>query len=117
MEDHFMAVLVSLPKTFPITHRHRLITQASITLNLLCPYFNNLTKSVFEAYCGAFWVDSTPIALTEPNQWSSWGVHAEPKFYIGPTLQYYQCYKVIMQKTGAEQISNSISFQHHFPLP
>ena len=51
------------------------------------------------------------------NRQQSWGVHAETGFYMGPVLKHYLCYKVVMQHTNTEIITNTISFQYHIPLP
>ena len=53
----------------------------------------------------------------KPYWQQSWGVNADNCFYIGPALKHYCRYKVIMQHTNTERITNTISYQHHITLP
>ena len=98
------------PKDFPITQWCQRMEQAEITLNLLHPATPNSNKSAYELLYGEFKFNSTPLAppkthalvYLKPNWQSSWGLNAEPAFYVGPAVKHYPCYKVIMKNTGAE---------------
>eukprot|EP00957_Ditylum_brightwellii_P022965 1733528-Ditylum_brightwellii.AAC.1 len=70
---------------------------------------------------GEFHFESTPTAppgtkaLThiKPNKRASWGFHADYAWYIGPVMDHYWCYKVLMHKKNPQQITGTVRFQHH----
>eukprot|EP00957_Ditylum_brightwellii_P132392 10095461-Ditylum_brightwellii.AAC.1 len=49
----------------------------------------------------------------KPNRQATWGFHALPAWYIGPAMHHYWCYEVMMQSTGAKQVTDTIQFHHH----
>ena len=59
---HFKSGLASLPAQFPISHWCKLVPQANLTLNMLCPCRTNSNLSAYEAIKGSFSFDATPLA-------------------------------------------------------
>eukprot|EP00957_Ditylum_brightwellii_P019003 1430359-Ditylum_brightwellii.AAC.1 len=110
-KNHFLAGLASLPAEFPINFWCSLIPQANITLNLLQPCCINPALSAQTAMHGEFHFESTPMAPPgtkalihiKPNKRASWGFHADNAWYI----------KVLMHKTAAQRITDTVCFQHH----
>ena len=120
-KNHLTAVIAILPDDFPIAFWDRLIPQGDWSLNVMRPCRLNPKLSAFEALEGSFHFTSTPfappgtkvLAHEKPGRCASWGFHANKGRYIGPALNHHQCYRYITQSTGAEQITDTIKFQHH----
>ena len=53
----------------------------------------------------------------KPSQKALWGLNTEPAYYVGPTINHCHCCKVVMKHTWAEQITNTLTFWHHFTVP
>ena len=113
-------------KIFPITEWDRILPQAEITLNLLrnCrikphlsawAYLNgtyNLTKNPMAPPGSKLWIH------TKPANRSSWAFHGIQGWYIGPTLQHYQCVQCYVPSTRSEVISDTIKFlPDYIPIP
>jgi hypothetical protein len=61
---------------------------------------------------------TTVLAHHKPNQQTSWGFHALNAWYISPSLQHYQCIKIIMRNTGGKHITDMFCYKHHaIPVP
>jgi hypothetical protein len=52
------------------------------------------------------------LAHHKPNQQLSRGFHTLIAWYISPSLQHYQCIKIIMRNTGGERITNIFRYKH-----
>ncbi len=124
--NHFLSSITGLPKTFPIANWCHLTNQTDFTLNMLQPCRQIPALLVFEALEGSYLFDATPMAPLctkvlahhKPNQCLSWGFHALNVWYISPSLQHYQCIKIIMCNTGGECITNMFWYKHHtIPVP
>eukprot|EP00957_Ditylum_brightwellii_P178000 13558420-Ditylum_brightwellii.AAC.1 len=48
-----------------------------------------------------------------PHKRASWGFKVEDAWYVGPAMKHYRCYKVVMKQSTAQQISDSVQFEHH----
>eukprot|EP00957_Ditylum_brightwellii_P078936 6002125-Ditylum_brightwellii.AAC.1 len=49
----------------------------------------------------------------KPHKGASWGFKAEDDWYVGPAIEHYRCYKVVMKQSTAQQISDTVRFEHH----
>jgi hypothetical protein len=125
-KNHILTSIAGLPKPFPIANWCHLTNQTDFTLNMLWPCRQNPALLAFEALKGSYSFDATPmsplgtkvLANHKPNQWLSWGFHTLNAWYISPSLQHYQCIKIIMQYTGGERITNMFHDKHHaIPVP
>eukprot|EP00957_Ditylum_brightwellii_P182958 13935692-Ditylum_brightwellii.AAC.3 len=120
-KNHILVGLASLPADFLIAHLCRLIPQANLMLNLLHMCLQNLSLSAQEAMHGSFHFEFTPMAPTGTKYYihiksckcASWGFHAEDAWYVGPALNYYRCYNVVMKEKTAQCITDNIKFKHH----
>jgi hypothetical protein len=53
----------------------------------------------------------TKIIIHEkPNQRRTWDPHGVDGWYLGPATKHYRCYRVFVNKTRAERISDTIEF-------
>eukprot|EP00957_Ditylum_brightwellii_P008465 641890-Ditylum_brightwellii.AAC.1 len=49
----------------------------------------------------------------KPHNRASWEFHAEDAWYVGPALQHYRCFTMVMKEKAAQQITDTIKFKHH----
>ena len=42
-----------------------------------------------------------------------WDFYDFYAWYVGPAMKHYQCYKVVLEKTGAEITPDTVQFKHH----
>eukprot|EP00957_Ditylum_brightwellii_P178443 13592054-Ditylum_brightwellii.AAC.1 len=120
-KDHFIAGLAGLPKEFLLAYWCGLVPQTNIMLNLMQPCWMNPALSAETVLNGCYNFNATSMAPLgtkvsvhlKPNCRATWGFHALPAWYIGPAMQHYWCYEVMMHGTGAKQFTNTVHFHHH----
>ena len=101
---HFLAILAGTSPAFPANRWDLLIPHAELTLNLLRPTPHPTATSAWEALFGNFNFDATPLGpagcqvLThnKPAIRKSWDFRTQDGFYIGPALNHYCCYRILM---------------------
>ena len=49
----------------------------------------------------------------KPNRRKTFGLNAKKAWYIAPCFKHYRTFKGILQSTGAEQMSDTVRFNHH----
>eukprot|EP00957_Ditylum_brightwellii_P083500 6348364-Ditylum_brightwellii.AAC.1 len=70
---------------------------------------------------GTFHFEATPMVPPgtrcyihiKPHKRALWGFHVEDAWYVGPALQHYRCYTVVMKEKAAQRITNTVKFKHH----
>ena len=121
MENNFKSGLASLPIYFPIANWCWLTEQADNILNMLQTCKQNLILSAYESMEGVFHFDATPMAPLgtkvyiheKPYMRSECGFNAHNGWYIRQSKKYYICFKVAMASMAADQVSDTIWFDHH----
>jgi hypothetical protein len=129
-KNHFVAGLCSTDPAFPLHLWDWIIEQATITLNLLRPARRNPSMSAHQMLNGTFDYNRTPMAPPgtkiivheKPNQRRTWDPHGVDGWYLGPATGHYRCYRVFINKTRAERITDTVEFLPHeiempFPTP
>ncbi len=121
-KNHCIAILAGIYPWFSIFLWCKLLPQAVLTLNLMCP--SNVVAKVSEyAYVhGQFNYDTMPLALMgcvvqlylKPHQQKSWNKHSSDGWYIGTSEKHYQWHKVWNVETKAERISDTVFFKHKY---
>ena len=48
------------------------------------------------------------MAHEKPTRCSTWSLHGTEGWYIGPAMDHYCCYTVVMNKTNATQIMDTL---------
>lgn len=117
-KDHFIAGLATTHKLWPIHLWCRLIPQAILTLNMLRASRLNPKLSADTHLNGIFDFNKTPmappgtriIAHDKPNTRPSWAPHGSHGWYLGPAMNHYRCYRVFIEKTASERISDTVQF-------
>ncbi len=109
-KDHFIAGLSSTNPSFPIAHCwDKLVPQANITLNLLCPSRLNPSLLTYHQIFGAFNYNKTPLAPPGmevlahsilPEDRRSFNPHAVIAYSVGPAMNHYHCHRVLVKSTG-----------------
>ena len=119
-KEHFIAVLYSTHKDFPLHLWCQLLPHAIITLNLLQQYCMKPKLSGYAQLHGEFKYGATPLAplgtqliihekQTLRGMWASHGVKG---WYLGPSMSHYRYQHVYVTKTRGEQDSDCVDFSH-----
>jgi hypothetical protein len=125
-KNHFIAMLCSTDKKYPIHLWDRLIPQAVITLNLLRQSRLNPKLSAHVQLHGLFDYNKTPLAPPgtkvimheKPDHRGSWSPHGLNGWYIGPAMEHYRSHRVYCSTTGHERISDTVDFfPKHYKVP
>lgn len=115
---HFIAGLSLLPSQFPLHLWCRLLPQAQLTLNLLRSSNFNPNISEHASIWGNYDLLKHPIAPPgsqvmahiPTNQRTSWAPRATPEFYLGPAMDHYCCYRIYVNTTSRERVTDSLEF-------
>jgi hypothetical protein len=117
-KSHFITVLCSIDKNFPLHLWDCLVPQAVLSLNLLWGSRLNPKLSAWAQLNGNF--DYNHMSLVppgihvlmhqKPDNHLMWLPHAEDGWYIGPVLESYQCYCIWMLATRTKCVSDTISW-------
>ena len=61
----------------------------------------------------------TKVALHEkPSQHLSWDPHGTEGWYLGPALEHYRCYRLFVNKSKAERVTDTLKvYPHKVPMP
>ena len=125
-KSHLISIWVDCDPNFPSNLWDRLIKQAVITLNLLCPSRIHLQLSAYATVFGHFDYNCTPLAPfgtkvlvhKNPKQCGSWDDHRVVGWYIGPALYHFWCFRCNIPSTASKQISDTVKFFPHVaPMP
>jgi hypothetical protein len=116
--NHFVAGICSTNSDFPLHLWDRLIEQATITLNLLRPARRNPNMSAHQMLNGAFDYNRTPMAPPgtkiavheKPKERRPWDPQGVVGWYLGPATEHYRCYRVFVNKTRSERITDTVEF-------
>ena len=74
---------------------------------------------------GVFEFNKTPLAPPgtnvvlheKPSQRLSWYTHVTTGWYLGPALEHYRCYRVFINKSKAERVTDTIElFTQKVPM-
>ena len=114
-KNHFIAVLRTVHKYFPLQLWDELLDQAVMSLNLLLRSCINPKLSAYAVLKGNFICDKTPLSppgtkalvYTDPTQRKKWEVHAKDAWYVGRLKDHYRRYKFSIPQTGGYQIAKT----------
>jgi hypothetical protein len=103
---------------YPMQEWDLLVPQMEMTLNLMRGSAVNPTISAWHHVHGPFKWAHTPIAPIgmkviiheRSSDRKSWDPHGKDGFYIGPKLQHYRCYNILVTATGATRTSDTIAW-------
>ena len=125
-KDHLVAGLISCDSNLLLHFWYRLLSQATLTLNLLWTSWINPCLSAEAQLNGAFDFNRTPPAppgtevllFETPAQPCTWSLHAIDGWYIECACEHYRCYRITIPKTRSEIISKTVQFPpHQCPVP
>eukprot|EP00957_Ditylum_brightwellii_P154790 11780793-Ditylum_brightwellii.AAC.1 len=65
----------------------------------------------FDFNCTPMIPPGTKVVIHEkPLQWNSWARYDVDGWYLGPAINHYRCYHILVKHTGMEHISNTVKF-------
>ena len=117
---HFLSILASVDPAFPPNRWDLLLPQAELTANLLRQSTLFPMMSACEHLNGFYNFNATPmgppgcqiISHAKGSTQRLWYFRGGVGFYVGPSLEHYQCYKVIKNSTQHVVINDTVVFQH-----
>ena len=124
-KDHLIARITSCDPDFPLHLWDRLLSQATLNLNLFRPSRINPRLFAEAQLNGAFDFNRTPHAppgtkslifesSTERRTWAPYGVDS---WYLGPAPEHYRCYRFYVPNARADCTAKTVQlFPHQFPV-
>ena len=117
-KNHIIASFCTTDPMYPMQEWDLLVPQIEMTLNLMRGSAINPTISAWHHVHGPFKWANTPIAPIgmkvliheRSSDRKSWDPHGKDGFYIGPKLQHYRCYNILVTATGATRTSDTIAW-------
>lgn len=116
-KNHLIASLATTDPDFPINQWDLIIPQVEMTLNLMrgSP---TLGTSSYEHLWGVYDYNRNPIApigtkviiLEDPDHRKSWAPHGVKGFYVGPAMEHYRAFKILVSETDRVRITDSVSW-------
>ena len=125
-KEHFIAGLSSTRKDFPLHIWCQLIPHTILALNLLRQSRMNPKLSGYAQLHREFNYNTTPIAPPgtqvviheKPTVKGTWESHGVKGWYLGPSMNHYQCHHVYVTKTRGKRDSDCVDFfPYNTPLP
>ena len=122
-KNHLISVLATTHPTFPLRGFDELAAQTELTLAHLRPWADNRSLSSYEGlFKSTYDFDAHPIAPCGTSvliheraaDRESWAPHGSPGFYLGPALEHYRCWRVLIADTHSIRISDTLAW---FPAP
>ena len=112
---------MSTNKDFPLHLWCRLLPQAIVALNLLCPSRINPTLSAHAQLHGQFGFNATPFAPPgtkvivhqKPTIRKSWAPQGKYGWYIDQDKDHYRCYNIYVPETRAVIQPDTVEFLPH----
>ena len=94
----------------------RLLPQATLTLNMLQASRQHPRISAYTVLEGVFDFNQTSLAPPgtkvvlheKPSQQLSWDPRGTEGWYLGPVLEHYRCYRVFINKTKSERVTDTL---------
>ena len=113
-----LASLATCDPDFPIAEWDRGLFQIGLTLNLLRCSRVNPKLSAWAYLYGNYDFNKNPLAPIgtqvlihlKTDIRASWQNHGKDGWYIGPSMEHYQCVKCYVPTTGRERDDDTISF-------
>jgi len=117
-KNHIISSFCTADPAYPMHEWDLFFPQIEITLNLMRGSAINPTISAWHHVHGPFKWTHTPIAPIgmkvliheRATDRKSWAVHGKDGFYVGPKMQHYRCYDILVTDTGATRTSDTIAW-------
>jgi hypothetical protein len=118
VKNHFISTLASIDPEFPINEWDLLLPQSEMTLNLMRPSHTRDQSSAYEHLHGKDDFLRNPIAPIgtqviiheSPDSRPSWSPHGVKGYYIGPAMEHYRSYRILIEATKKTRVSDSVSW-------
>ena len=127
-KDHFISTLCTTDPSFPLNQWDAILPHTLTTLNLMRASALQPHLSAYEQLYGPYNFNAHPIIplgmqvliheRSKSQRSTTWSPHGLPGFYLGPAMLHFRCYRIWVTQTGAERISDTISWHpQHLHLP
>ena len=117
-KNHFIDDLWTVESLLPFYLWDRLLTQVTMTLNMLRRSRLNPGLSAYDQVDGIHNFEQTPLGPLEckmqihekPHKWLTYATHSVDGWYLGPAVHHYICYTFYKIDTGGETKPDTIFF-------
>ena len=125
-KDYFIAGICSTDPKYPAQEWDRLLSQATITLNILQTSMTNPKLSAYAAIFGINdfnWCPLAPpgnkvIVHEKTENHRSWSHYGTDGCYIGPSMEHYRCVQCFMTATSSVRNVDTLTlFPATIPFP
>ena len=114
-----IAMCHTVAPTFPaVSLLETVVDQAEIIINQLRPWHDDRSINAWTGMHNAPYDHlAHPLSIfgmqcvVLENPRPSWGPHGKDGYYVGPALQHYRCFRVLVTDTNSTRISDSIAWQ------
>jgi hypothetical protein len=119
IKPHIISTIAGCDHDFPMKTWDKLLPQIEITVNLLLRSSHvDPQLSCYGAIFGAYDFMNHPMApagvkvmkYRHPDKRQTWEHKSTLAFITGPALEHYRCFRVVDFMTGAESITDTVSF-------
>ena len=118
LKNHLLANLAGADSKFPVSEWDRLLPQIQITLNILRNSRVNPALYSYAYLFGNYDFNKAPLAPVgtkvishlKSDKRASWAYHGEEGWYIGPSIEHYQCVKCFSPSTGKTRETDTVDF-------
>jgi hypothetical protein len=123
---NFISALATMDSNFPLQLWDCLTPQVEATLNMLRPFRINPTMRAYKAIHGPYDWNRFPLAppgckaviYKAQELHGSWASHGTNAWYVGPSLDHYQCNHFFVPETRAYWVSGLAElFLQHCQVP
>ncbi len=125
-KDRFISALATTDSKFPLQLWDKLTSQVKNTLNLMQASCIDPSMSAYEAIRGPYNWNPFPLAPPgcktiiheSPDAPGLWGSRGTDVWYLGPSVDHYQCNHYLVPEARVYQISSSAElFPQHCQIP
>jgi hypothetical protein len=118
-KNHFISTLATTDHAFPLFLWDLLLPHAELTLNLLRESRTQPDISAWgHLHTSTYDFSAHPLAPAgiaihshvKPHARTSWGIHGDAGFYLGPAPDSYRCHRVWVTDTLSERITDTVEW-------
>ncbi len=119
---HFISILCSADKAFPLHLWDRLLGQVEHTLNMLRTSRMTPSVSAYAYLWGKHDYNANPFAPlgckveahVTPNKRETWALHTASGFYVGNAWKHYHCHEIYICDTKHTRTCLTAFFKHKY---
>ena len=117
-KQHFISVLSTTDKDFPLNLWSELVPAGECTLNQMRSSGMTPNISAWDQMHGPYDFSKNPMVAAgmkvlchnKPSQRGTWAAHGEPGFYLGAARKHYRSYDLWITRTKSHRVSDTVEW-------